>query len=92
MGEILFVIALVAGFLIPTALYRQWRLFATFLAFFICFGLMEWLSVAQTGMTISQHFWKLDNLNPTAGWVIVGGMAIAWLALLLHFKLHKKGK
>ena len=48
------------------------------------------LSVMQTGMSISQHFWKLDDANPTGGWIIVGGMAIGWIALLLHFKLRKK--
>lgn len=90
MGEILFVIALAGGFLIPTALFKQWRLFWVFAVFFIIFGIMEMLSVMQTGMSISQHFWKLDDANPTGGWIIVGGMAIGWIALLLHFKLRKK--
>lgn len=89
-GEILFIAALVGGFLVPSALCKQWRLFFVFLIFFLCFGLCEWLSVAQTGMSISQHFWKLDSANPTAGWFVVGGMAVAWIALLIHFKIHKK--
>jgi len=46
--------------------------------------------VAQTGMSISQHFWKLDSVNPVAGWVIVAGMGIGWAALLVHFKWRKK--
>lgn len=90
MGELIFCVALAGGFLIPSAIFKQWRLFFTFLVFFFCFGIMEWLSVAQTGMSISQHFWKLDTSNPVAGWIIIGGMGIGWLALLLHFKLHKK--
>ena len=88
--EILFIIALAGGFLIPTALFKQWRLFSVFALFFACFGLLEWLSVSQTGKSISGHFWALDTVNPMAGWVIVGGMAVGWIALLLHFKLHKK--
>lgn len=89
-GELLFIISLVGGFLIPSAIFKQWRLFFVFLLFFVCFGLMEWLSVIQTGKTISQHFWVLDAANPTAGWIIVGGMALAWISLLIHFKNHKK--
>ncbi len=88
--ELLFVIALAGGFLIPTAIFKQWRLFWTFMVFFIIFGFMEWLSVAQTGKTISQHFWAFDTINPAGGWIIVGGMAVGWVALLLHFKLRKK--
>ena len=90
MGEIIFVILLAGGFLVPTALFKQWRLFSVFAVFFAIFGLLEWLSIAQTGMSISQHFWKLDAVNPTAGWIIVGGMGIGWAALLVHFKWRKK--
>lgn len=90
LGELLFVIALAGGFLIPTAWFKQWRLFFVFLVFFAIFGFMEWLSVAQTGQTISQHFWDFNNANPVGGWVVVGGMAVGWVALLIHFKWKKK--
>jgi uncharacterized membrane protein len=89
-GELLFVIALVIGFLILPIIFKQWRLFFVFLAFFVCFGLMEWLSVTQTGLSISQHFWVFDTANPIGGWLMIIGMALAWLALLLHFKIHQK--
>lgn len=89
-GELLFIIALVGGFLIPTAIFKQWRLFTVFMVFFAIFGLLEWLSIAQTGMSISQHFWNFDEGNPIGGWIVIGGMGIGWLALLLHFKLRKK--
>lgn len=90
MGEIIFVILLVVGMLGTAAWARQWRLFMVFAIFFVIFGLCEWLSVAQTGKSISQHFWAFDNINPVGGWVVVGGMGIAWAALLWHFKVHKK--
>lgn len=89
-GEIFFVLALVLGMLGTSAWFKQWRLFFVFLIFFIIFGLCEWLSVAQTGKSISQHFWSFDSINPTGGWIVVGGMAIGWAALLIHFKLRKK--
>ncbi len=90
LGEIIFIVAMVGGFLVPTALFKQWRLFWVFMAFFVVFGLMEWLSVATSGMSISQHFWEFDTANPIGGWIVVGGMGIAWVALLIHFKCHKK--
>ena len=90
LGELLFVLALVGGFLVPTALFKQWRLFWVFMIFFMIFGFCEWLSIAQTDMTISQHFWQFDAANPVGGWVIIGGMGIGWLALLIHFKWKKK--
>ena len=90
LGELLFVIALVGGFLAPTAIFKQWRLFTVFVVFFAIFGLLEWLSIAQTGETISQHYWAFDTANPIGGWIVVGGMGIGWIALLIHFKLHKK--
>jgi hypothetical protein len=90
MSQVLFIIALAGGFLIPTIIFKQWRLFWVFMIFFICFGLCEWLSVVQTGKTISQHFWYFDEGNPAGGWWIVGGMAVGWIALLLHFKLRKQ--
>lgn len=89
-GEILFVLALLVGMLGTTAFFKQWRLFMVFAIFFVIFGLCEWLSVAQTGMSISQHFWKFDEGNPTGGWIVVGGMAIGWAALLIHFKMRKR--
>lgn len=89
-NEILFVLALISGFLLPTAIFKQWRLFTVFAVFFIIFGLLEWLSVVQTGKTISQHFWSFDNINPVGGWVIVIGMFLGWITLLLHFKWRKK--
>jgi hypothetical protein len=90
MGEIIFVVLLAGGFLIPTAIFKQWWLFKVFSIFFVIFGLVEWWAVASTGMSVSQHFWKLDEVNPTAGWIIVGGMGVGWAALLWHFKARKK--
>ena len=86
-GEILFIAALAGGFLIPTALFKHWWLFATFAVFFVCFGVVEALSVHFTGKSISQKFWSLKKTNPKAAWIIIGGMAIGWIALLLHFML-----
>lgn len=84
-GEIIFIIVMVGGFLIPPALFGQWWLFGVFVVFFCCFGVMEFLAVRKTGKSISQKFWALKNKNKKAAWVIVLGMQLAWLALLWHF-------
>lgn len=88
-AEIIFCVSMLVP-LVPIALFKQWRLFWVFVAFYVCFGLMEWLSVAQTGHSISQHFWILDTQHPIQGWIIIISMAVMWLALLIHFKKHKK--
>jgi hypothetical protein len=90
MDQVLFVIALAGGFLIPTAIFKQWWLFRVFLIFFAIFGIVEWWAVSTTGQTVSQHFWNFDTANPAGGWIVIGGMGIGWLALLMHFKWRKK--
>ena len=85
MGEIIFVILLAGGFLVPTALFGQWWLFGVFALFFFCFGIVEMLAVKFTGKTVSQMFWDLKKRNKTMAWIIIGGMLVAWLSLLWHF-------
>jgi hypothetical protein len=90
--EILFVLAVAGGMLLPPLLFKQFRLFFVFLVFFLIFGLMEWLSVAQTDMSISQHFWVLNSENPAGAWIVIIGMAIGWLALLYHLISRKRSR
>jgi len=84
MGEIIFVVLLAGGLLIPSAIAGQWWLFAVFMVFFVCFGLVEWLAVAKTKRSVSQHFWEYSKQHKTGAWIVLGGMLIAWLALLWH--------
>lgn len=94
MSEILFVILLVGGFLIPTAVTRNWWLFKVFVIFFVCFGLVEWWATSTTDMSVSQHFWAYSESHTVMAWVVLGGMLVAWLALLAHLgkKLITRGK
>jgi len=84
-AELIFVILLAAGFLIPSALFGQWWLFGVFMLFFVCFGIVELLAVKFTGETVSQKFWKLRDKNKGKAWIVVIGMLVGWLALLYHF-------
>ncbi len=82
--EIIFIIVLATGFLVPSAIFQQWWLFGTFLLFFTCFGIVEWLADKFTGKTVSQHFWALKKTNKKAAWTIAIAMMVGWLSLLWH--------
>jgi len=88
-GELIFIICIILP-VIPMALFGQWRLFWVFMSFYICFGLQEWLSVVQTGKTISQHFWDFQALSPVKANIIIGFMITMWTSLIMHFKSKKK--
>ena len=84
LGEILFIVAMLGGLLIPSALCGQWWLFSVFMVFGVIFGLIEWMAVAKTDKTVSQKFWDFSKKNKAKGLIILIGMLIAWLALLYH--------
>jgi hypothetical protein len=83
-GEIVFVVLLVVGFLGPTAFFGQWWLFSVFMIFFMIFGLVEYVSVKKTDLSVSQHFWEFSKKNKIKACLILGGMLVGWLALLFH--------
>jgi len=88
MGELIFVILLAGGFLIPPLLAHQRWLLGVFGMFFACFGVIEFLAVKTTGETVSQKFWKLKRTKPKLAWLVIGGMIMGWAALLAHFIFH----
>jgi len=90
MGEIIFVVLLAGGFLIPAWIFKQKWLFRVFLVFFVVFGLIEWWAVTATDMSVSQHFWALKDNNRGGALAVLIGMAVGWTALLWHFWFHKK--
>jgi len=96
LGELLFVIALVGSFLIPSAYFaitvnkKLWWLFGIFAIFFACFGIMEGIAVATQGQSISQMVWEVDANHPGAIWIVSCLPLIGWGALIMHFKFHKK--
>lgn len=86
--ELLGVLAIFLFLLVPSAIFGQWWLFSAFLIFGIIFGLTEWLSTIKTGKTISQQFWVFKREHPIKAYIILGGMAIAWIFLLIHLGIH----
>lgn len=82
--EIIFVVLLAGGMLIPSLVAKQYWLFSVFLVFFFCFGIIEWIATAKTGKTVSQKFWAYGKEHPVGKWIVLSGMLVAWLALLVH--------
>jgi len=96
MGEILFVL-LLAGGMMGSGVYvgiktKRWYFLGVFVTFFLCFGIWEWVSVAQTGRSISQTIWELGETNPIGFWIMLGSLLVSWLALMFHFAAKKIGK
>jgi len=83
--ELLFVVCLAGGLIIPPLIFKLYYQLGVVIIFFICFGLMEWLAVARTGRSISQQFWEFKKRNPVGAWILVICWFIAWMALLIHF-------
>jgi len=95
-SEIIFVV-LLAGGMIGSGVYvglktKKWYFLGVFVTFFLCFGLWEWISVAQTGESISQTIWGLGESNPVGFWIMISALAVAWASLLYHFIEKKIGK
>ena len=85
MKEILFVVILVVCFFVPPIIFQQWWLLSVFVAFFTCFGIIEWVAVAKTGKSVSQKVWQMPMWKRI---ILCVCMAIAWGALLWHFLGH----
>lgn len=83
-SEIIFIVLLVGGLLVPVALVGQWWLFAVFCVFFVCFGVVEFLAVKFSNRSVSQKFWDWSKDNKGKALAVLGFMLVAWLALLWH--------
>ena len=92
-GEIIFVVLLVGGMIIPGVIIGRktghWHLLGVFITFFLCFGLWEWHAVATTGLSISQQVWEFADANPKLFWTLMGMLIIGWLSLIWHFGVKR---
>ena len=92
LAEILFIVALIGGMLVPSALVGQWWLFSVFCVFFVIFGIIEGIAVWKTKKTVSQHFWAYSKEHKLGAILVLAGMSIAWIALILHLACKMWGK
>jgi hypothetical protein len=84
LSQALFVICMLGGLLVPSALFGQWWLFASFFIFGVIFGVLEIIAKIKSGKTVSQHFWEWSRTHKSKAWILLACMLIAWLALLVH--------
>lgn len=85
--DLIFALGMFGLFLIPTAIYGQWWLFATFAIFGCIFGILEVVAKKKSGKTVTQHFKALKERNKTGAWIIIGCMIVAWALLIAHLVL-----
>ena len=92
MMEVIFIVLMLGGFMIPSMIFSMWWIFWVFLTFGIIFGSAEGICKAVTGMTVSQQFWHFSIINPHGAWIIIAGMFIAWMSLLVHLSSKLIGR
>lgn len=87
MGEILFIISLIAGLIIPF-MWLQGMGRILWVNTMSLIGLTvvgaEIVGKATTGMTISRHFWTWSLEHPTSAVIVLIALAMGWGSLILH--------
>jgi hypothetical protein len=77
----LFIIALLLMPITAFVFGQPW-LGATFVVFYICFGIIEVIAKAKSGKTVSGHVWELPMWKRL---LVIASMIIGWSSLILHF-------
>ena len=88
MIEILFIVALGGGLLVPSALIGQWWLFSVLAVAMLGLVVGEVVSIKLTGKTISRHFWNYSENNKAGAWSVIGGLIVAIVALVWHLAIR----
>jgi len=87
MGEILFIISLIAGLILPF-MWLQGKGRILWVTTMSIIGLTvvgaEIIGKVTTGMTISRHFWTWSLAHPTTAWIVLAALAAGWASLIIH--------
>ncbi len=87
MGEIVFIISLIGGLVLPfiflTGIGRRYWL-GLMVVIGGLLGLTEIVAKVHTGGTISQHFWHWSVQHRETAWLVLFLLAFGWLSLLVH--------
>lgn len=89
MGEIIFIIGLIAGLIMPFILLTGWgrKYWVTLMSVIgASVGIAEILGKAFVGKTISRMYWEWSLLHETTSWIVVSILLIGWLNLLIHLQ------
>lgn len=87
MGEILFIISLIAGLILPF-MWLQGMGRILWVTTMSIIGLTvvgaEIVGKVTTGLTISRHFWLWSLEHPTSAVIVLVALAMGWGSLILH--------
>lgn len=89
MGELIFIIGLIFGLILPFLLLTGWgRKYWVALMSIIgaCVGLAEILGKVFVGKTISRMYWEWSLNHEMTSWVVAGILLAGWLNLLIHLQ------
>lgn len=95
MGELIFIIGLIAGLILPFLLLTGWgRKYWVVLMSVIgaSVGGAEILGKIFVGKTISRMYWEWSLAHEFTSWIVSGILLAGWLNLLIHlqWKVIKK--
>lgn len=89
MGEVVFIIGLIAGLILPFALLtgwgrKYWMVLMSVIGLSV--GTAEILGKAFIGKTISRMYWEWSLLHETTSWIVAGILLLGWINLLVHLQ------
>jgi len=89
MGEVIFIIGLIAGLIMPFALLtgwgrKYWMVTMTLIGCIV--GGAEICGKIFLNKTISRMYWEWSLLHETSSWIVAGVLALGWLNLLIHLQ------
>jgi hypothetical protein len=95
MGELIFIIGLIAGLILPFLLLTGWgRKFWVVLMSVIglSVGVAEICGKIFIGKTISRMYWEWSLAHETTSWIVAIILICGWLNLIIHlqWKVIKK--
>lgn len=91
MGELFFIIGLIAGLIMPFLLLTGWgRKFwvATMSCIGLCVVTAEILGKVYIGKTISRMYWEWSIQHEFTSWIVCIVLLAGWINLLVHLQWH----
>lgn len=89
MGELIFIIGLIVGLILPFILLTGWgRKYWVALMSVIgaSVGIAEILGKVFVGKTISRMYWEWSLLHESTSWFVTTVLLFGWLNLLIHLQ------
>ena len=89
MGEIIFIIGLIAGLIMPFALLtgwgrKYWMILMSVIGLSV--GGAEILGKLYIGKTISRMYWEWSLAHETTSWIVAVILMLGWTNLIVHLQ------